>query len=204
MLIERTWRPPQAEIRDGLPLAPRARAILDACRRLTDVDSCRALMTEAVQRRLTTTGDLGAELELATSRESPLPRRVLRELAPGTESVAEIDAHRVWRLSGLPPAAWNGLLRDASGAVIASPDAWWNDVGVAWEIDSVTFHADQRGFASTLARNARYSAAGVTVLQTLPRRLRSDAATVAEELKAAYAAAAARPRPSVRFEPRER
>jgi hypothetical protein len=38
--------------------------------------------------------------------------------------------------SGLPTPLWNPTLLDAGGNVIACPDAWFDDVGPAWEIDS--------------------------------------------------------------------
>jgi hypothetical protein len=197
VLIERTHRLPEAQRRGGLQVAPPSRAVLDTARRMTEVRPARALLTESVQRRFTTVGELTAELAQGSSRGSALPRRILTELAPGQESVAEMDARRVWRRSGLPEPLWNRRLVLADGRFVAKPDAWFEDVGLAWEIDSLAFHLGAGDFDRTLVRNGRYAAAGILVLQTLPSRLRTEPDAVIAELQAAHRAAAARPRPAV-------
>lgn len=121
---------------------------------------------------------------------------VLKDIVAGARSVAEIDAMRVWERTGLPQPLWNVVLRDDSGKFIAIPDAWF-DAGLAWEIDSCEFHFHRDDYARTVARNARYAAAGVPVLQILPTRLRSAPAAVATELIAAHRAAEKTPHPQV-------
>jgi hypothetical protein len=100
--------------------------------------------------------------------------------------VAEVDAMRVWERTDLPRPAWNVPLRDVEGAYIGTPDAWFAEVGLAWEIDSYDFHFTREDYANTVNRNARYGAAGIAVLQTLPTRLRTEPDAVAAELTAAY------------------
>lgn len=202
VLVERTKRLPEAVAGEGVPLAPVTRALIDASRRLSSLDGCRAILAEAVQRGLTTPDELSLELALSSSRGSAIPRAVIAELASGAHSVAEIGAERLWKRAGLPTATWNGKLYTADGEYIATPDAWSDDVGFAWEIDSVTHHGRTDGFARTIARNARYTAAGVHFLQTLPSRIKAEPDAVIRELRAAYAAAAARPRPTVLFRER--
>ena len=199
VVIERTHRLPSPQRRVGLPVAPPSRAVLDTARRMTEVRPARALITESVQRRFTTVGQLTAELAQGSSRGSALPRRVLAELATGQESVAEIDAQLLWQRSGLPAPVWNRRLVASDGRFIAKPDGWFDDVGLAWEIDSLACHLGAGDFDRTVARNGRYAAAGILVLQTLPTRLRTEPDAVIEELRAAYRAAAAKPRPDVRF-----
>ncbi|MCR3747851.1 hypothetical protein LX88_001789 [Lentzea californiensis] len=77
------------------------------------------------------------------------------------------------------------------------PDTWCDEVGLAWEIDSNEFHYSKDAYARTLERNCRYAAAGISVVQTLPSRLRKKPDAVVAELRAAYTAAQARPRPAV-------
>ena len=196
VIIERTKRMPRPVIHDGVPLAPLTRSVLDACRRFRSLDLTPALIADGIQRRRLSLQWLTDELEVGSQRGTAVPRAVLREFATGARSVAEIDAAQVWQRAGLPPPTWNVLLRNAHGQYVAMPDAWF-DVGLAWEIDSYEFHFQREGYANTINRNARYAAAGVTVLQTLPNRLRTDPASVVAELTAAYRAAAARPRPDV-------
>ncbi|MGW5700854.1 hypothetical protein [Amycolatopsis japonica] len=117
-----------------------------------------------------------------------MPRQVLRDVLKGARSVAEIDAMRVWQLSGLPEPLWNHQLRDENGEYIATPDGYFKEAALAWEIDSYDFHFAKKDYAKTLDRNARYAAAGIAVLQTLPSRLRSEPEVVARELRQAYEA----------------
>ncbi|WP_285643308.1 hypothetical protein [Lentzea sp. NBRC 102530] len=152
-------------------------------------------MAAAVQRNHCTVADLAAEAR--TNRYgTKLVRSVLKDLGRA-ESVAERDARRLSRRIRLTTPHWNTAIAGRDGLVIARPDAWYDDVGLAWEIDSRAFHLGPRDHERTLARNARYAAAGILVLQTLPTRLRDHPEAVARELRAAHAAAKARPRPPV-------
>ncbi len=197
VLVERTKRMPAPVRSEGLSLAPVARAVLDACRRMRERPPIRALLAEAVQQLGAEPAELAAELESGSKRGTALPRAALREIADGARSAVEAEAMAVWRHVGLPEPVWNFPLHDERGRYVATPDAWWDDVALAWEIDSYEFHFGQPGYASTLARNNRYAAAGVALVQTVPSRLRSEPRAVARELMLAYQAAAARPRPPV-------
>jgi hypothetical protein len=61
VVVERTTRLPSARLVRGLPLAPVSRSVLDAARRMAGVDDVRALLAEAVQRRMFTTSELREE-----------------------------------------------------------------------------------------------------------------------------------------------
>lgn len=195
-VVERTTRMPRQVVRDDLPLAPLTRSVLDACRRFGAHDVTRALITEAVQRMRLSPQWLVQELALGSQRGTAVPREVLKDILAGARSVAEIDAMRVWERTGLPRPRWNAPLRDLDGLYIAVPDAWF-EVGLAWEIDSYEFHFEREDYARTIDRNTRYAAAGVTVVQTLPSRLRAEPQAVAAELVAAHRAAETRPRPTL-------
>jgi hypothetical protein len=197
VVVERTMRMPKATVRDGIRLAPLTRSVLDACRRFTSQDAARALITEAVQRHQLPPHWLVHELEAGSARGTAVPRAVLKDVVTGARSVAEIDAMRVWERTGLPRPVWNVPVQNGDGEHIAVPDAWF-DVGLAWEIDSYAFHFHREDYAKTISRNARYAAAGVAVLQTLPNRLRTNPESVAAELIAAHKAAETRPSPAVR------
>jgi hypothetical protein len=202
VIVERTIRLPVPVVRSELPLAPLVRAVLDECRRLRAFDPVSALMTEAVQQGRVNPYHLRRELNEGSQRGTAVPREILDKVLNGARSVAEIDAMAVWARTGLPAPDWNFELRGPEGQYIANPDAWCDEVAMTWEIDSYDFHFGRNGYARTLNRNVRYTSAGVLVVQTLPTRLRTDPAAVAEELRATYRAAAARPRPDVRSIPR--
>ncbi|GLZ34747.1 hypothetical protein Lesp02_69340 [Lentzea sp. NBRC 105346] len=123
-----------------------------------------------------------------------MPRRILSEITE-LRSVAEKDAAELAKRSKLPMAMWNKPIYDPNDQYLGRPDAWWDDVALAWEIDSKAFHYRSDDYARTVARNTRYVAAGIVLLQTLPARLRTEPDKVMDELRAAYVAAAARPRP---------
>jgi hypothetical protein len=197
VIVERTIRLPVRVLREGVPLAVLPRAVLDACRRFRAVDLCRALIAEAVQRGRVFPDALERELALGSQRGTSVPREVLRDVVRGAHSVAEIDGLRLWQRTGLPPMAWNVDLYDEDGRFIARPDGWCDEVGLAWEIDSYEYHFERDGYARTLKRNARYAAAGILLVQTLPTRLRIEPDAVVAELLAAYRAAANRPRPNL-------
>jgi len=182
-------------------VAPVPRAVVDAARRLTDEDEIQAMMAEAVQRRFCTTDLLTRELDQADRNGTALPRKALAPLLAGARSVAEADAWRLWRRSGLPPGRWNVPIFDANGNYIATPDFWCDEVAFAWEIDSFRHHADLDGHRATIAHNARYAAAGIVVLQTPPSRLRTEPDEVQRELHAEFRTAQVRPRPNVVLKP---
>ncbi|WP_341865676.1 hypothetical protein [Amycolatopsis regifaucium] len=192
--VERTRHPPRAYVRGGLPVAPVPRAVLDAARRLTNEDEIQAMMAESVQRRFCTTGMLTDELDQAGRAGTALFRKALIPLADGARSVAEADAWHLLRRSGLPPGQWNVAIYDADGNYLATPDFWCDEVAFAWEIDSYRHHTSLEDHRATVARNARYAAAGIVVLQTLPSRLRTEPDVVLGELRAAFRAAQGRPR----------
>ncbi|EME50497.1 hypothetical protein [Amycolatopsis decaplanina] len=194
--VERTRRLPTPLIRAGVPTAPVPRAVIDAARRTPDPDLVVAMMAEAVQKRHCLPRALAVEIE----ERSRFDGRLLRALVPilgGAHSVAEADAWNLWRRSGLPEFQWNAKVFDAAGRFVAKPDGWCDEVGFAWEIDSRGYHSKGDHFRATLARNARYTAAGIVVLQTLPSRLRSEPDKVLDELRAAFRSAQRRPRPDV-------
>lgn len=192
VIVERTGRLPRPLVRDGIPVTPLTRSVLDAARRLRHRDPVRALITEAVQRGGVDPRSLVHELETGSRRGTAVPRAVLGDVLTGARSVAEIDAIGVWERTGLPEPVWNVPLTDRGGRHLGTPDAWFAEVRLAWEIDSYEFHFQRSDYAATVTRNARYAAAGITVLQTLPSRLRTAPDDVANELRAAYEAAGAR------------
>ncbi|HEX6355277.1 hypothetical protein [Actinophytocola sp.] len=157
VVVERTKRFPKPVVRDGVPLAPPVRAVIDACRRLTSRDPVQALITEAVQRGRVPPAWLSLELAAGSRRGTAVPRDVLRDVIVGARSDAEVDAIRVWERTGLPRPAWNVPLRDTSGTYLGTPDAWFAEVGLAWEIDSYEFHFEREAYANTVNRNARYA-----------------------------------------------
>lgn len=200
-LVERTDRLPPPEP-GRWPLAPLSRAVLDHVRRTGDRDLVRSAVAEVVQRGRVTPAELVRELDDGSQRGARLPRDVLREVGDGIRSVAEAQARTLLRRSRtLPAALWNPRIVDASGRFIASPDAWFDDVAMAWELDSREWHLSPIDYDATLERRSAMTAAGILVIATQPSRLHRHAPTVLGELEAAHRQAARRPRPALRALP---
>lgn len=197
VIIERTHRMPRAVIRAGMPLAPVPRAVVDGARRLSSPEQATELLADTVQRGLCSVGQMCAEIEQAQRRGTAIPRAVLRDIGAGVRSAAERAAVAVWHRSGLPEPWWNAAVHDGDGNLLGIADAWWDDVALAWEINSVAWHLSPGDYAREQARTARFTAAGVPILPTLPKRLADDPGAVVRELQAAHRHAAARPRPPV-------
>lgn len=196
MLPERTHRLPVAG-RSAVPIAPVARAALDTARRTRDRDLVRTLFADLVQHRHCTADELVTELVAGSNRGSALPRGVLREILDGVRSVSEAAARRLVLRSGLPRPMLNVRLERLDGTFVAVPDFWFDDVGLAWEIDSREYHLDPASYERTVRRRSALIAEGVVVVQSLPSDLHSRPAEVCAELERAYAQAALLPAPSV-------
>lgn len=198
--VERTHRfPADVQTSGGLVLVSVDRAVADAARRLRRPADVSALVAEVVHRELTDIDALRRELDEGSRRGSALLRDALGPVEDGARSGPESDLVRILRAADIPAVHLNATILDGSGRFVAVPDVWLDDVAVAVEVDSIEHHAGPDGFASTVRRNARYAAAGVTVLSVLPSELRDHAGRVLHELLAIRAAAAERPRPSVRL-----
>jgi len=197
VVVERTDRLPKPEP-GRWPLAPLERAVIDAVRRMRERDVVRSVIAETVQRGLRTPAQLAAELEAGGQRGSRLPRNVLREVSDGIRSVAEAKARVLVRRSrSLPPPLWNPELVDEQGEFVVKPDAWFDEVAMAWEIDSHEWHLSPADHAATLARRSAMTAIGIVVLATAPSRITREPATVLAELERTHAQAARRPRPAL-------
>ncbi|MCR3746271.1 hypothetical protein LX88_000209 [Lentzea californiensis] len=143
LILERAAPVPAATDVGGFPVVSAARAVVDACRFMRSQDEATALIAAAIQRGRCTPADLQAEAR--TNRfGTKLVRTVLKDLGRA-ESVAERDARRLSRKIRLTTPHWNATIAGTDGLIIGRPDAWYDDVGLAWEIDSRAFHYGPRG-----------------------------------------------------------
>ncbi|MGW4207018.1 hypothetical protein ACWEIJ_03440 [Lentzea sp. NPDC004789] len=197
MLVERTNRPWTGTVIDGFPVVTVARALIDAARREGSLDVVRALIADAVQRQLCSPEALAEELKDLRLAGTHLPRRVLDEVSDGVRSAAEAWSRSLIHRSSLPTPQWNVMIRSSTGEQLAVVDGWWDEVGLAWQIDSLEFHLAPEDYARTMAQHSALLANGVMTVHTIPSRLKRDPAGVIDELRGAYRAAAQRPRPCV-------
>lgn len=198
--VERTHRFPEVRRIRGLPVAPVARAVGDAARRLPRESDAMAVAAEAIQRGFATHADLADELDAGPARGSAYLRIAVRSLSSGAHSGPEADLAALLVRERIGHVVLNARIVRDNGGFVAVADAWLDDVGLALEVDSVEHHASGEGFDRTVRRNARYAAAGVPVVTVLPRDLRERPASVVHAVREARAAAAARPRAAVHVE----
>lgn len=195
--FERTHQLPEPLHRTGFPVAPLPRATIDTCRRAKAAEHVRALLTESIHRGGVTPATLRDELDRAGTRGTALPRRMLAEIDDKVRSVAQGWAKRLVRQAGLPSPAWRVPITSPNGSHVATADAWWDEVGLAWEVDSYVFDLSPANAHAALRGAARLTACGVLVVHTPPAQLRDEPAVVADLLRGAHDQAAARPRPDV-------
>jgi hypothetical protein len=189
---------PAAAFWDGpVCYAPVARAVADAARQLRDPDAARVVVAAGVQQGRVTVRQLAEELAFGPVRQSAGLRRALAEVAQGVRSGAEAELVTLIRRARLPMPMLNPRLF-AGDQLLAVPDAWWPDVGVAAEVDSQEWHLSPDDWKATMARHARMSAQGIIVLHFPPSRVRAAGREVAAEIRAALAAGRGRRLPLVR------
>jgi hypothetical protein len=176
---------------------PAARAVADTVRGIGDLGEVRAIAADAVQRRRVQVWHLADELAQGPVQGTARLREALAEIADGVRSVAEADLRTLIKRERLPDPLYNPRLY-VGEELIASPDAWWPESGVAAEVDSREWHLSPRDWERTLARHSRMSAYGIIVLHYPPRRLRAEPRKVAAEIRAALAVSGDRQLPQVR------
>lgn len=192
VVVERTSRLPSPVRIDGLPTAPLVRTVLDTCRQLSDLALVRGLLAESVQRREIPIAWLGEELRASRSQGTRLIREVLMEVGAGIRSVAEAQFRRLVLTSRvLPVPLFNCSLYHSNGRWLADPDAYWDSVGLAAEVDSREWHFFAAGWEQTMLRHERLEAIGLHVLHVTPGRIRQDPQGLLASLESTYLSARA-------------
>jgi hypothetical protein len=181
--VERTISLPAAWMRDGLPTAPVARAVMDAARRCSDGDAVRALIFEVVQRGLTTPEAIEDERLRGQKRGRRFAGIALEEVYAGVRSVPEADVRRAFESRGVAGLLYNPRLYLPDGTFLASPDVYDPLTGTALEVDSREHHFQVQTWEATMARHGRMTAAGLGVLHVPPSRIGTDPDGLVDEFR---------------------
>jgi hypothetical protein len=132
-------------------------------------------MAAAVQQRLVTAIQLQEELAAAGAvRRRRLLAQVLGDIAGGSESFAEINAHRLFLRAGLPGPQRQAIRHDAEGRR-RYLDLFWPRQRLCVEIDGA-FHRDEREWRLDLERQNDLVAEGIRVVRIPAALLRADPA----------------------------
>ena len=192
--VHRTRKmPPRMFVTGKIRFAEVPRAVADAARAMSRFDDVRAVVCEAVQRRACTVAELAEELKAGPSAGSALLRAALAEVADGVRSVAEADLRVLILRSDLPRPVFNARLEDENGELIAVTDAWWQEAGVAAEVDSRAYHLSAEDQDRTADRHDELTARGILALHFAPKRVKTDPAGVVDEIRRAVAKGLQRP-----------
>jgi hypothetical protein len=200
--LHRTTRLPERICEVGrIRYVPSSRAVADTVRGMTSLRDVRAVVADAVQCRACQVQDLAAELAAGPNVGSALFREALADVAEGIRSVAEADLKDLLVKAKVPMPLFNPALYDKDGTFIARPDAWWPELGIAIEVDSREWHLSPEDHENTLARGRRMSRHQIIVMRFTPKQLRSQAATVIEEIRRTLEGAQGRPTLNLRTMP---
>lgn len=203
LTVERTQRMPEPLSVAGFSVAPLARAVFDAGRRTADRRQVRAFTLEAVQRRLLDIDDLRAEIRQGQRQWTALMRDVVGDAAAGVRSVPEAGLRDIVRASNLPEPEWNPTLTTLQDEFIAEPDGYYEDLGIALEVDSRKHHFDdEHGYDATWSRHRRFAELGIAVLRIIPVDIRDHPSAVIASIAETRAAHAGRQPPPVKVIPK--
>ncbi|HET9138020.1 hypothetical protein [Actinophytocola sp.] len=123
LTVERTTRPPEPVWCDALPLAPVARAAVDAARRERDRGRLHALLSAPLRAGVCTVAELHAELAAGSRWGSAAPRAVLAELAglPRAEGSPVLVGELPFDVPDVDPGARRTQPDPAPGAALRGP-----------------------------------------------------------------------------------
>jgi hypothetical protein len=192
--VHRTRRIPERGYVTGkIRFTKPPRAVADAARSLTRFDDVRHVICAAVQQRACTVAELTEELRAGPTKGATLFYEALAEIGDGVRSVAEGDLRVLILGSDLPNPMFNARLFDADGIFIATVDDWWQEAGVAGEVDSRAYHMSAEDQDHTTERHDRLIAHGIFPLHFPPKRIKTDPAGIISELRSAIEEGRRRP-----------
>lgn len=161
VVLERSNRLPRPVMVDELPFAPPARAAIDVARATRDAMLLRSVLAMVLQQGLCTPAELTEELDAGNQRGSAAVRMALRDSDLLAAMFLHAQANRLLDAAPLPQPRWHVTITDQQRQVLGYADAWWDEVGLAWQIER-----QASAWPSPPHRHLRLTAAGVTVVRT--------------------------------------
>jgi hypothetical protein len=168
VVVERTRQPPEPRTVRGLSVAPPARALVDACRRLERLDDVRNLASDALQNGGVELGDLVAQLAAAARQRTAPARAVVDEMGSGVRFAAEARARLLIRESGMPEPLYNVDVLADEGQVIVTPDGYYPEWGCGYQLDSRRWHLTAEDYERTVRIRTEAAAAGIMLSAVTP------------------------------------
>ena len=157
----------------GVPVAPAARAVADAVSGLSDAETVRRLLTEAVRGGHCEPAAIVRELSRARLLTRPHVVDAVDTLLAEGRSLSEERLYEMVREFGLPDPLWNVDLRLPGGPHLGGVDAYWPDQSVAVELDTRAPRQEDDALWSEYTRKREHlERLGITVVHLTPRKLR--------------------------------
>lgn len=189
VVVHQSLRPCRLERNGDLRWSEPARTVVDLAARLSNRDDVRAMVSDAVQRRLVSVAQLETAAAGIPRRGSRWLLEALEDVGVGTRSMGKSRMRRAVRRAGLPEPEWNATMETAYGTVLL--DALWSAAGVAVEIDGARWHLDATAWEADQRRQNAIQASGVLVLRFTVHRLVHDIDNVIAEIRAVLTSAVA-------------
>jgi very-short-patch-repair endonuclease len=183
----RTTHDPQVFSRDGLPLVPVERAVLESAP-LLPVDQRRAVLIRALQERHTTPTRMVTALhQMPALRGRAQLAQLIELVAQGCHSELELFGYtKVFRHSSMPRFEAQYPIRLQRKTIYL--DLVHEELRVAIELDGAEFHDTPAARERDRRRDVELAALGWVVLRFSARRLREDPAGVRREVLEVLAA----------------
>ena len=149
---------------EGVVCSGLLRTVIDCLLWLPE-EAGRALTVAGLQQQRFTIDELRGEL-MRTGQRHGLSRAwsVLRDVAAGAHSEAEVRVHRILRSAGISGWTANHPVEDADG-LVGIVDIWFEAVRLVVEIDGRAHHSDELAFQRDRSRQNRLVALGCRVLR---------------------------------------
>lgn len=181
--LHRTSRmPDQVHRFGGLRYALAARAVGDTVRGMDSLREVRGVVADAVQRKRCELAELVVELNAGPVRGAALFRAALGEVVGGSRSAAEAELRALIIRAGLELPLFNASVYDGE-QFIATPDAWYPELGIAIEVDSREWHLGPEDHKKTLKRGNRMEKYLINVLRFTPNDIRYEPDRVIAEIR---------------------
>ncbi|MEU9035517.1 hypothetical protein AB0D45_11565 [Streptomyces sp. NPDC048352] len=171
--IVRAHTPPGPLEVTGLPVAPVARAVADAVAQVSDADTVRRILSEAVRGGHCEPSAVVRELTVARLLNRPHVVDAVESLLAEGRALAEDRLYQLVRGFELPEPVWNVDLRLPGGPHLGGVDAFWPEQAVAIEIDTrAPRQGEDEDWSEAVRKRETLERLGVTVLYLTPRKLR--------------------------------
>lgn len=175
-----------------------ARACVDAACELRSNTARSSLFIEAVQKKTCSVDDLAEWLHRLRTRDVAGLARALDDAASGAWSLPEARLLDLMSTSSVLPDVWpNASLSDELDLPLLTPDAWFDDVGMAVLVHSRQFHSDPEQWNTTVSKDGNLVSAGIIVAGVTPNQIDREPREVLARLERTYRAAQRRARPPV-------